>query len=67
MVPDLGPPEDTLPRGSIDIGHSYVLLHAMDTMSHQVEPLEATINKNYLRNLGLHQDDASKVCIVHWA
>lgn len=40
MMPDLGPPQLSLPRGSIDLGHGYILLRAQDRYERLMHPQE---------------------------
>ncbi|KJA24703.1 hypothetical protein HYPSUDRAFT_135758 [Hypholoma sublateritium FD-334 SS-4] len=42
MIPDLGPPQVSLPRGSIDLGDGYILLRAQDRYERLMHPQEAT-------------------------
>lgn len=41
LIPDLEPPENSIPRGGIDLGGGYALLRAMDRASRELRPCEA--------------------------
>jgi len=48
MIPDLGPPAPSLPRGAIDLGQGYVLLRAQDRYDRPMRPQEAGALLRYL-------------------
>jgi hypothetical protein len=50
MIPDLGPPPPSLPRGAIDLGQpeGYVLLRAQDRYDRLMRPREADALLRYL-------------------
>jgi hypothetical protein len=48
MIPDLGPPPPSLPRGAIDLGQGYVLLRAQDRYNRLMRPQEADALLRYL-------------------
>ena len=50
MIPDLGPPPPSLPRGAIDQGQpeGYVLLRAQDRYDRIMRPQEASALLRYL-------------------
>ncbi len=48
MIPDLSPPQVSLPRGSIDLGHGYVLLRRQDRYERLMRPHEAAALLHFL-------------------
>lgn len=50
MIPDLGPPPLSLPRGAIDLGQGYILLRAQDRYERLMHPQEAGALLRYLSN-----------------
>ncbi|KJA18806.1 hypothetical protein HYPSUDRAFT_144447 [Hypholoma sublateritium FD-334 SS-4] len=48
MIPDLGPPAPSLPRGAVDLGQGYILLRARDRYDRSMRPPEASALLHYL-------------------
>jgi hypothetical protein len=68
MVPDFQPPDNLLPRGSIDIGDSYALLRAMDNVPRLVLGSEARAIKSFLQDSGVqNQNDDKLIYMTKWA
>ncbi|KAF8869902.1 hypothetical protein CPB84DRAFT_1693643 [Gymnopilus junonius] len=53
MIPELGPPAPSLPRGAIDLGEGYALLRAQDRYGRLMQPQEATALLRYLGSTAL--------------
>jgi len=66
MVPDLDPPLP-LPRGSIALDNSFVLLRAIDNIPRPVRPPEAVAINRYLREAGGMEQDESEMRVTRWA
>ena len=62
---DLEREANPLPRGSIDLGDSYVLLRAMDTTAQPVSALEAVAINAYLRQIEMPEQ--ANPHVVRWA
>ncbi|KAJ7686204.1 hypothetical protein B0H17DRAFT_1160683 [Mycena rosella] len=67
MIPDLEPPENPLPRGSLDLGSGYVLLTAMDNAAREVDQFEATAIRSYLVAAGDPPPDAWTPLVTRWS
>ena len=68
MIPDLGPPPPSLPRGAVDLGQpeGYVLLRAQDRYSRLMRPQEADALLRYLGgSVNCHGEWCPKV--IRWA
>ncbi|KAF7335173.1 hypothetical protein MSAN_02350500 [Mycena sanguinolenta] len=63
MIPNIEPPENPLPRGAVDVGGGYALLHAMDTTSCDVRPCEhcAIVKCLQAHGVTLTQETASVI------
>ena len=64
MVPDLEPPENHVPRGSLDLGHGYVLLRAQDRTPQVLSHVEAMALEAHLLEAGSTQSYST---VVRWA
>jgi hypothetical protein len=65
MIPGLNPPENSLPRGSIDLGDSYVLLRTKDNAARVVQDHVANAMDTYV---GVNTDrDGQPPRVVRWA
>lgn len=69
MIPDLGPPSPSLPRGAIDLGQGYVLLRAQDRYNRDMHPEEAAALLHYLDGEGSSLNRDSDWCpkVARWA
>lgn len=69
MIPDLEPPENSVPRGAIDLGDGYLLLRAVDNCARPVRPCEAEAIREYIEDVTdntAFADDWSP-SVVRWA
>jgi hypothetical protein len=64
MVPDLDQEKNPLPRGSVDLGDSYVFLRAMDTTARPDTALEAVAINAYLRRIEMPEQ--ANPHVVRW-
>ncbi|KAJ7198398.1 hypothetical protein C8J57DRAFT_1545623 [Mycena rebaudengoi] len=67
MIPDLEPPENPFPRGSVDIGEGYVLLTATDTTSRPVNEAEGDAIKEYLLKSGQNYPEDWLPSVTRWS
>ena len=70
MIPDLGPPPPSLPRGAIDLGpEGYVLLRAQDRYDRLMRPQEAGALLRYLGSAADEGNSTSDWCpkVTRWA
>ncbi|KAJ7763531.1 hypothetical protein DFH07DRAFT_738770 [Mycena maculata] len=67
MIPDLEPPENPFPRGSIDLADGYVLLTAMDGSPRGVDEFEASAIKSYLQDVGQQMPDEWAPLVTRWS
>lgn len=67
MIPDLGPPAPSLPRGAFDLGQGYILLRAQDRYSRLMRPQEASALLRYLGNAAAENDSGWCPKVVRWA
>ncbi len=67
MISDLELPEVSNPRGSLDIGDSYLLLTATEVKATQVHDCKAKAIDNYLHSLNPDIDCSRYHCIKWWA
>jgi hypothetical protein len=69
MLPELDPDDHKLPRGSVDLGDSYVLLRAKGRSAQDVERAEADAIKSYIQKMGVPEQeyDQGDPRIVRWA
>ena len=72
MMPDLGPPPPSLPRGAVDLGQGYVLLRAQDRYDRLMRPQEAGAFLYYLRRAAAEGSSESLDCnwcpkVTRWA
>jgi len=61
--------DDGLPRGSINLGDSYVLLRAMERSAKFVNHFEVAAINSYIQGLGLREQehDAAEYQVTRWA
>ncbi len=72
MMPDLGPPPPSLPRGAVDLGQGYVLLRAQDRYDRLMRPQEAGAFLHYLRKTAAEGSSEALDCnwcpkVTRWA
>lgn len=67
MIPDLEPPDVSLPRGSLDIGNGYILLTAAEVKATQVQDCEAKAIDKYLHSLDPDIDSSCYHYVKRWA
>jgi hypothetical protein len=67
MIPDLEPPENPLPRGSLDLGDGYVLLTATDNASREVDEFEGAAIRAYLVSAGHPPSALWKPVVTRWS
>jgi hypothetical protein len=69
MLPELDPDDHKLPRGSVDLGDSYVLLRAKGRSAQDVKRAEADAIKSYIQKMGVPEQeyDQGDPRIVRWA
>jgi hypothetical protein len=64
MVPDLYPPEDAMPRGSLDLGDGYALLRAREGTARIVDGVPGATIQAYFASKG---EDLEIVSVQRWA
>jgi hypothetical protein len=67
MIPDLEPPENPFPHGSVDVGEGYVLLTATDTTSRPVNEAEGDAIKEYLLKSGQNYPEDWLPSVTRWS
>jgi hypothetical protein len=69
MIPDLEPPTNLLPRGSIDLGGGYALLRAMEEGAHRVRVCEGQAIREYLETFSTQSAETIEACpfVTRWA
>ncbi|KAJ7279615.1 hypothetical protein C8J57DRAFT_1058944 [Mycena rebaudengoi] len=67
MIPDLEPPENPFPRGSVNVGDNYVFLTATDTISRPVTEAEGDAIKEYLSKAGQTPPDDWVPSVTRWS
>lgn len=67
MIPDLEPPENPLPRGSLDLGNGYVLLTATDNASREVDEFEGAAIRAYLVGAGHPPSALWQPAVTRWS
>ena len=64
MLPDIEPLEDTLPRGSKDLGQSYALLRAVDKVARPIGEVEQAAFEKYFETQNIYMDIRN---VIRWA
>ncbi|KAH7904377.1 hypothetical protein BJ138DRAFT_1073501, partial [Hygrophoropsis aurantiaca] len=67
IFPDLDPPVNPFPRGSIDIGIGYVLLTRKERSPHAMRPCEIQATISYISTHGIHILATECPKITRWA
>lgn len=67
MIPDLEPPENPPPRGSLDLGGGSFLLTAMDNASREVDSFEGAALRAYLVAAGQPPSDLWAPTVTRWS
>jgi hypothetical protein len=67
LIPDLEPPDNPYPRGSIDQGNGYILLRKRDNAPRPVKPCELDAIRKYKESMGEQVPDDWTINAVRWA